>query len=58
MEVKYQREVLNPGACSHVQKIVPKPLKSMPGIVGEKMGFDKGHGHFLGLRRRDMRFLS
>ena len=44
---KYRRRVLNPGVCSYIQKILPKFLRSMPGVEVESIGFDQDHLHML-----------
>ena len=44
---KYRRRVLNPGVCSYIQKILPKLLRSMPGVEMESIGFDRDHLHML-----------
>ena len=44
---KYRRRVLNPGVCSYLQKVLPKLLRSMPGVEIESIGFDLDHLHML-----------
>jgi len=44
---KYRRRILNPGICGYIQKIMPKLLRSMPGVVVETIGFDKDHMHMV-----------
>ena len=44
---KYRRRVLNPGVCSYLQKVLPKLLRSMPGVELELIGFDLDHLHML-----------
>ncbi|AXT69831.1 transposase [Vibrio metschnikovii] len=29
---KYRRKILNPGMCSYLRKIMPKLLRSLPGV--------------------------
>ncbi len=42
---KYRRRVLNPGVCSYLRKLLPKLLRSMPGVKIETIGFDEDHLH-------------
>ena len=44
---KYRRRVLNPGVCGYIRKILPKLLRSMPGVKLETIGFDKDHLHMV-----------
>ena len=44
---KYRRRILNPAVCSYIVKIMPKLLRSMPGVMIETIGFDKGHLHMV-----------
>ena len=44
---KYRRKVLNPGVEGYVRKMMPKLLRSMPGVEVKKMGFDKDHVHLI-----------
>ena len=44
---KYRRRVLNPGVCGYIRKIMPKLLRSMPGVKLETIGFDIDHLHML-----------
>ena len=44
---KYRRRILNPGVCGYIQKILPKLLRSMPGVKLEMIGFDKDHLHIV-----------
>ena len=44
---KYRRRVLNPGVCEYIRRILPKLLRSMPGVKLETIGFDKDHLHMV-----------
>ena len=44
---KYRRRVLNPGVCAYFRKMMPKLLRSMPGVLIETMGFDGDHVHLV-----------
>jgi len=44
---KYHRRILNPGICGYIRKILPKLLKSMPGVTLESIGFDQDHLHMV-----------
>ena len=44
---KYRRRILNPGVCSYLRKILPKLLRSMPGVTVETIGFDEDHLHMV-----------
>ena len=44
---KYRRRILNPAVCSYIRKIIPKLLRSMPGVRVETIGFDKDHLHMV-----------
>ena len=44
---KYRRRILNPAVCSYIRKIMPKLLRSMPGVTVEMIGFDKDHLHMV-----------
>ena len=44
---KYRRRVLNPGVCEYLRKLMPKMLRSMPGVTIETIGFDKDHLHMV-----------
>ena len=44
---KYRRRILNPGICGYIRKILPKLLRSIPGIKLETIGFDKDHLHMV-----------
>lgn len=44
---KYRRRILNPGVCQYLRKVLPKLLRSMPGVVIETIGFDQDHLHMV-----------
>ncbi len=44
---KYRRRVLNPGLCGYLRRILPKLLRSMPGVRVETIGFDSDHLHMV-----------
>ncbi len=44
---KYRRRILNPGVCNYFRKILPKLLRSMPGVEVESIGFDHDHLHMV-----------
>ena len=44
---KYRRRILNPGTCGYIRKILPKLLRSVPGVKLETIGFDKDHLHMV-----------
>ena len=44
---KYRRRILNPGMCGYIRKLLPKLLRSMPGVTIETIGFDKDHLHMM-----------
>ena len=44
---KYRRRVLNPGVSAYLRKLLPKLLRSMPGVEIETIGFDRDHLHML-----------
>ena len=44
---KYRRRILNPGVCAYIRQIMPKLLRSMPGVALETIGFDNDHLHML-----------
>ena len=44
---KYRRRILNPGMCGYIRKILPKLLRSIPGVKLETIGFDKDHLHMV-----------
>lgn len=44
---KYCRRVLNPALCSYIRQILPKLLRSKPGVELETIGFDGNHVHMV-----------
>ena len=44
---KYRRRILKPGVTSYLRKIMPKLLRSMPGVSVETIGFDLDHLHMV-----------
>ena len=44
---KYRRRILNPGVCGYLRKVLPKLLRSMPGVMIETIGFDEDHLHMV-----------
>ena len=44
---KYRRRILKPGVCTYLQKVLPKLLRSMPGVTIEAIGFDQDHLHMV-----------
>ena len=44
---KYRRRILNPRMCNYLRKVMPKLLRSMPGIEIETIGFDGDHLHMV-----------
>ena len=44
---KYRRRILNPGICGYIRKLMPKLLRSMPGVKLETIGFDEDHLHMM-----------
>ena len=44
---KYRRRILNPGVCGYIMKLLPKLLRSMPGVTVETIGFEKDHLHMV-----------
>jgi len=44
---KYRRRILKPGVCAYLQKVLPKLLRSMPGVTIEVIGFDQDHLHMV-----------
>ena len=44
---KYRRRILNPGVCGYIERILPKLLRSTPGVTVEAIGFDKDHLHMV-----------
>ena len=44
---KYRRRVLNPGVRGYIRRILPKLLRSMPGVSVESIGFEPDHLHMV-----------
>ena len=44
---KYRRRILNPGICGYIRKLMPKLLRSMPGVKLETIGLDEDHLHMV-----------
>ena len=44
---KYRRRILKPGVCSYIMKMLPKLLRSKPGVTMETIGFDQDHLHMV-----------
>ena len=44
---KYRRRVLNPGVQSYLRRLLPKLLRSMPGVELKSIGFDEDHVHMV-----------
>ena len=44
---KYRRRLLNPVVCEYFRRILPKLLRSMPGVTVETIGFDLDHLHMI-----------
>lgn len=44
---KYRRRILNPGVCTYLRRVMPKLLRSMPGVEIETIGFDEDHLHMV-----------
>lgn len=44
---KYRRRILKPFVTSYLSKVLPKLLRSMPGVVIETIGFDDDHLHMV-----------
>ncbi|TDF38340.1 hypothetical protein EYS14_11700 [Alteromonadaceae bacterium M269] len=43
---KYRRRILKPFVVEYLRVVLPKLLRSMPGVEIERMGFDNDHVHF------------
>ena len=43
----YRRRILKPGVCTYLQKVLPKLLRSMPGVTIDAIGFDQDHLHMV-----------
>ena len=44
---KYRRRVLNTGLEEYLRRIMPKLLRSIPGVEVKSIGFDKDHVHMI-----------
>ncbi|WP_026375662.1 IS200/IS605 family transposase [Aestuariibacter salexigens] len=44
---KYRRRILKPFVVEYLRKVLPKLLRSMPGVTIEQMGFDNDHMHLV-----------
>ena len=44
---RYRRRILNPGIGGYIRKIIPKLLRSVPGVEIESIGFDLDHLHMV-----------
>ena len=44
---KYRRRILNPGVSAYIRRILPKLVRSMPGVQIETIGFDRDHLHMV-----------
>ena len=44
---KYRRRVLKPGVCAYLKRVLPKLLRSMPGVQVKSIGFDLDHLHMV-----------
>ena len=44
---KYRRRILKPGVCKYLKKVLPKLLRSMPGVTIDQIGFDEDHLHMV-----------
>ena len=44
---KYRRRILNPGVQGYFTRVLPKLLRSMPGVTVETIGFDQDHLHMV-----------
>jgi len=44
---KYRRRVLNPGVCTYLQRVLPRLMRSMPGVQVKSIGFDQDHVHMV-----------
>jgi putative transposase len=44
---KYRRRILKPGVCTFLRRVLPKLLRSMPGVTIETIGFDDDHLHMV-----------
>ncbi|MDR2173793.1 MAG: IS200/IS605 family transposase [Burkholderiales bacterium] len=44
---KYRRRILNPALEVYLRRVLPKLLRSMPGVEIETIGFDQDHLHMV-----------
>ncbi len=44
---KYRRRILKPFVVEYLKKVLPKLLRSMPGVSIETIGFDNDHVHMV-----------
>ena len=44
---KYRRRILKPFVVDYLRKVLPKLLRSMPGVLIESIGFDVDHLHMV-----------
>ena len=44
---KYRRRIPKPGVCTFLRRVLPKLLRSMPGVTIETIGFDGDHLHMV-----------
>ena len=44
---KYRHRILNPGIRSYFRRLLPKLLRSMPGVELKSIGFDEDHLHMV-----------
>ena len=44
---KYRRRILKPGLQQYLRRVLPKLLRSMPGVELEAIGFDQDHLHMV-----------
>ena len=44
---KYRRRVLNSGVRGYFRRLLPKLLRSMPGVAVKSIGFDEDHLHMV-----------
>ena len=44
---KYRRKILKPFVVEYLKKVLPKLLRSMPGVSIETIGFDNDHVHMV-----------
>ena len=44
---KSRRRILKPGVCIYIRKLIPKLIRSMPGVTVETIGIDGDHVHLV-----------